>query len=61
MTTKTSPWRTSNETSRTAAVQPVRARSSARGRVGVRRADGTSAFGPKTFHTPSARIAGELE
>ena len=38
ITTNTSPGQTSNETSRTAATQPVFARSSAR-EVGVRRAD----------------------
>ena len=39
MTTNTSPGQTSSETSLTATTHPVFARSSARGRVGVRRAD----------------------
>ncbi len=61
MTTKTSPGHTSIETSRTATTQPVRARSSARGRSASGEPTSLSPFGPKTFHTPSARIAGGLE
>ena len=46
MTTKTSPGATSNETSRTAATQPVFARSSARGRSASGEPTIRSAFGP---------------
>ena len=58
ITTNTSPGQTSNDTLRTAATQPVFARSSARGRSasGVPRT--LSAWRPKIFHTPSARISG---
>ena len=58
MTTKTSPGQTENETSRTAATQPVFALQLAAREVGVRRADDRSACGPKIFQTPSARISG---
>ncbi len=59
MTTKTSPLRTSKETSRTAAVQPVRERSSAASRAASSGSAGTrSALGPKTFHRPSTEKTG---
>ena len=58
ITTKTSPGQTSNETSRTAATQPVFARSSARGRSASGVPSTLSARWPKIFHTPSARISG---
>ena len=58
MTTNTSPGQTSNETSRTAATQPVFARSSARGSSASGVPMIRSAFGPKIFQTPVARISG---
>ena len=58
MTTNTSPGLMSSETSRTATMQPVFSRSSAResSQSGVPMT--LSAPGPKTFHTPSARRSG---
>ena len=61
MTTKTSPGHTSIETSRTATTQPVFSRSSRRGSSASGEPTSFSPFGPKTFQTPSARIAGGLE
>ena len=58
MTTKTSPGQTSSDTSLTATTQPVFALCSARGRSASGEPTSFSGFGPKTFHTPSARIAG---
>ncbi|CAM5640202.1 hypothetical protein SVIOM342S_08497 [Streptomyces violaceorubidus] len=59
MTTKTSPLRTSKETSATAAVQPVRERSSAGLRAVRSGSAGTrAALGPKTFHRPSTEKTG---
>src|SRR4029078_7344358 len=58
MTTNTWPGETANETSRTAATQPVFSRSSARdsSRSGV--PSTLSAFLPKIFQIPWARISG---
>ena len=61
MTTKISPGQTSNETSRTAATQPCFARSSARGRSASGVPMTRSAWRPKIFQTPSARISGAPE
>jgi hypothetical protein len=61
MTTKTSPGHTSSDTSLTATTQPVFSRCSARGRSASGDPTSLSPFGPKTFQTPSARIAGWLE
>ena len=58
MTTNTSPGQTSSETSRTAATQPVLARSSARGSSASGVPITWSAFEPKIFQTPVARITG---
>ncbi len=58
MTTNTSPGQTWSDTSRTAATQPVFSRSSPRGRSASGLPMIRSAFGPKTFQTPSARIRG---
>jgi hypothetical protein len=58
ITTNTSPGHTSNETSRTAATQPVLARSSLRDSSASGVPTIEPAFGPNTFHTPSARISG---
>ena len=58
ITTNTSPGQTSNETSRTAATQPVLARSSARESSASGLPTTRSAFGPNTFQMPSARISG---
>src|SRR5262245_45147013 len=51
ITTKTSPWPTSNETSRTAATQPVLSRSSARGNSASGEPTIRSGCGPYTFQT----------
>ena len=58
MTTNTSPGQTSSETSRTAAMQPVFARSSLRERSASGLPTMRSARGPKTFQTFSALISG---
>lgn len=60
ITTKTSPLRTSKVTSRTAAVQPVRSRSSAADRsASAEPGTFAAAFcGPKTFHRPSTAKTG---
>ena len=58
ITTNTPPSGTSKLTSRTAATQPVRASSSARGRSASGEPTTRSAFGPKTFHTPRHEIIG---
>ena len=58
ITTNTSPGQTSSETSRTAATQPVLARSSARGNAASGVPITWSAFEPKIFQTPLARITG---
>src|SRR4051812_37973864 len=58
MTTKTSPGYTSNETSRTAATQPVFSRNSARDRSTSAVPMTLAAFLPKIFQIPSARISG---
>ena len=61
ITTNISPCPTSKLTSRTAAVQPVRSISSRRESAHSSGDPGTfSAFGPKTFHSPSAEMAGSL-
>lgn len=61
MTTNTSPLRTSKVTSRTAAVQPVRSRSSAAGSEAYSESGTRTALrcGPKTFHSPSTEKTGE--
>ena len=58
MTTNTSPRQTSNETSRTAAIQPVFSRNSCResSASGVPRM--RSALGPKIFQMPEAAMSG---
>ena len=58
MTTKISPGQTSKETSRTAATQPCFARSSERGRSASGVPITLSAWRPKIFQTPWARISG---
>ena len=58
MTTNTSPGQTSSETSLTAATQPVLARSSERGSSASGVPMMLSAFGPKIFQTPLARMMG---
>ena len=58
ITTNTSPGYTSNETSRTAATQPVFARSSPRGRSASAVPITLSALRPKIFQIPSARMSG---
>ena len=58
MTTNTSPGQTSSETSLTAATQPVLARSSERGSSASGVPTMLSAFGPKIFQTPLARMMG---
>ena len=58
MTTKTSPSATSKVTSRTAAVQPVSARSWSRGRSAYGVPTILSACGPNTFHRLRTEIAG---
>ena len=58
ITTNTSLGHTSNETSRTAATQSCFSRSSARGRSASGVPITLSAWRPKIFQTPSARISG---
>ena len=58
MTTKTSPGQTSKETSRTAATQPVLARSSERDSSASGVPMMLSAFAPKIFQTPATRTTG---
>src|SRR6266446_2134024 len=58
MTTKTQPLGTSKLTSRTAATQPVRASSSARGRSASAESTMRSGCGPNTFQTPRHEIVG---
>jgi hypothetical protein len=58
MTTNTSPGYSSNDTSRTAATQPVFRRSSDLGRSASGVPMTLSAFRPKIFQMPSARMSG---
>ena len=58
ITTNTSPGYTSNDTSRTAATQPVFSRNSARGRSASGVPITLSALRPKIFQTPSTLMRG---
>jgi hypothetical protein len=61
MTTNTSPGATSKETSRTAIVLPVLARSSVRDKFASADPITFSGLFPKTFHTFCTEIIGDAE
>ena len=61
ITTNTSPGQTSNDTSRTAATQPVFSRSAARVSSASAVPRMRSAFGPKIFQIPEAAMSGSPE